>query len=108
MIMVHTFIIQIIMQMMEAEQLHPEAGKIKELFIIILILMENLKYLDEFEAQMSKADFDNVISDWKTYTTTLNRHVRIVTHRKGSRSWGAERWRASVSATRISARSMPS
>jgi BirA family biotin operon repressor/biotin-[acetyl-CoA-carboxylase] ligase len=36
-------------------------------------------FLDEFEERMQKADFENVISEWKKFTITLNRKVRIVT-----------------------------
>jgi len=37
------------------------------------------RYLDEFENWMKNADFDNVVSEWKKYTLTLNRRVKIVT-----------------------------
>ena len=63
----------------------PKASSLKKLLgrkISVKDLFSN--YLEEFEAQMAKADFDKVISDWKTFTTTLNRHVRIVTRRKVS------------------------
>jgi BirA family biotin operon repressor/biotin-[acetyl-CoA-carboxylase] ligase len=36
-------------------------------------------FLDHFEDAVNDADFDNVVSEWKRYTETLNRHVRIVT-----------------------------
>jgi BirA family biotin operon repressor/biotin-[acetyl-CoA-carboxylase] ligase len=38
------------------------------------------RFLDEFETQMKTADFKHVVSEWKNYTVTLNRHVRIVTN----------------------------
>jgi len=36
-------------------------------------------FLDEFENSVKQASFDNAISEWKRYTVTLNRQVRIVT-----------------------------
>jgi BirA family biotin operon repressor/biotin-[acetyl-CoA-carboxylase] ligase len=36
-------------------------------------------FLDEFEKLINDTNLDNVISEWKRYTVTLNRHVRIVT-----------------------------
>ncbi len=36
-------------------------------------------FLDHFEDAVNDADFDNVVSEWKRYAETLNRHVRIVT-----------------------------
>ncbi|MGD8667998.1 MAG: biotin--[acetyl-CoA-carboxylase] ligase, partial [Desulfobacterales bacterium] len=38
--------------------------------------------LNEFEAQMQAAAYDDVIERWKQFTVTLNRHVRVVTTRK--------------------------
>jgi BirA family biotin operon repressor/biotin-[acetyl-CoA-carboxylase] ligase len=37
------------------------------------------RYLDLFETQMQSAAYDDVIEQWKQYTVTLNRHVRVVT-----------------------------
>ena len=42
------------------------------------------RFLDEFENRLKNADFENVISEWKQYTTTLQRPVRIVTQREVS------------------------
>jgi BirA family biotin operon repressor/biotin-[acetyl-CoA-carboxylase] ligase len=42
------------------------------------------RFLDEFETQMTTADFKRVVSEWKNYTITLNRHVRIVTNQETS------------------------
>jgi BirA family biotin operon repressor/biotin-[acetyl-CoA-carboxylase] ligase len=39
------------------------------------------EFLDEFENRLNNASLDNVISEWKRYTVTLNRRVRIVTTR---------------------------
>ena len=39
------------------------------------------EFLDEFENRLNNASLDNVISEWKRYTLTLNRRVRIVTNR---------------------------
>ncbi len=42
------------------------------------------RFLDEFERSLGKAEFENVISDWKKYTVTLGRRVKIVTHKEVS------------------------
>ena len=42
------------------------------------------RFLTEFEEQLKKGDFENVISEWKQYTVTLNRPVKIVTHNEES------------------------
>ena len=42
------------------------------------------RFLDEFEKRMKKVEFENVISEWKKYTVTLNRQVKIVTHKEVS------------------------
>ena len=39
------------------------------------------RFLDEFENKVKDASFENVISEWKGYTVTLNQQVRIVTTR---------------------------
>lgn len=39
------------------------------------------RYLDLFETRMQSAAYDDVIEQWKQYTVTLNRHVRVVTTR---------------------------
>ena len=40
------------------------------------------RFLDEFESGMQLVDFDCIVSEWKKYTITLNRHVRIVTNQE--------------------------
>ena len=40
------------------------------------------RFLDEFEDRLKNAEFENVISEWKQYTVTLQRQVRIVTQRE--------------------------
>ena len=40
------------------------------------------RFLDEFETKMATADFKHVVSEWKNYTITLNRHVRVVTNQE--------------------------
>jgi len=40
------------------------------------------EYLDELENYMSSATLESAISEWKRYTQTLNRRVRIVTARE--------------------------
>ena len=42
------------------------------------------RFLAEFEERLKRADFENVISEWKRYTVTLNRRVKIVTHKEVS------------------------
>jgi len=42
------------------------------------------RFLDEFEKRLKKAEFENVISEWKRYTVTLQRQVKIVTRREVS------------------------
>jgi BirA family biotin operon repressor/biotin-[acetyl-CoA-carboxylase] ligase len=42
------------------------------------------RFLAEFERHTKRADFENVISEWKRYTVTLNRRVKIVTHKEVS------------------------
>jgi len=39
------------------------------------------RFLDEFENRMNRADLDTVVSEWKRYTSTLNRFVRVATDR---------------------------
>jgi BirA family biotin operon repressor/biotin-[acetyl-CoA-carboxylase] ligase len=38
------------------------------------------RFLEAFGGRMRNTDFENVILEWKKYTVTLGRHVRIVTH----------------------------
>ena len=38
------------------------------------------RFLDELETRMQQADLDGIVSEWKKYTVTLNRRVRIVTN----------------------------
>jgi BirA family biotin operon repressor/biotin-[acetyl-CoA-carboxylase] ligase len=42
------------------------------------------RFLDEFENRLKNADLENVIAEWKKYTVTLNRRVKIVTHKEES------------------------
>jgi BirA family biotin operon repressor/biotin-[acetyl-CoA-carboxylase] ligase len=42
------------------------------------------RFLAEFEERLKRADFENVISEWKKHTVTLNRRVQIVTHKEVS------------------------
>ncbi len=42
------------------------------------------RFLDEFQKCLQKEEFENVISEWKKYTVTLNRQVKIVTHQEVS------------------------
>ena len=40
------------------------------------------QFLNAFEQRMQTGGYDHVIEDWKTYTVTLNREVRVVTTRE--------------------------
>ena len=40
-----------------------------------------VRYLDAFEQRIQTAAYDRVIEEWKAYTVTLNREVRVVTTR---------------------------
>ena len=42
------------------------------------------RFLAEFKQRLKKEKFENVISEWKKYTVTLNRQVKIVTHKEVS------------------------
>jgi BirA family biotin operon repressor/biotin-[acetyl-CoA-carboxylase] ligase len=42
------------------------------------------RFLAEFEKRLRKAELENVISEWKKVTVTLNRRVKIVTHKEVS------------------------
>jgi len=42
------------------------------------------RFLAEFKKDLKIVKFENVISEWKKYTVTLNRRVKIVTHREVS------------------------
>jgi len=42
------------------------------------------RFLDDFEDRLNTADFDNVVSQWKRYTVTLGRQVKIVTRKEVS------------------------
>ncbi len=58
----------------------PMATSLKKILGKEVPRIEVLKaFLDHFEDAVNDADFDNVVSEWKKYTETLNRHVRIVT-----------------------------
>ena len=61
----------------------PMATSLKKILGKEVPRIEVLKaFLDHFEDAVNDADFDNVVSEWKKYTETLNRHVRIVTARE--------------------------
>jgi BirA family biotin operon repressor/biotin-[acetyl-CoA-carboxylase] ligase len=38
------------------------------------------RFLEVFGDRLKNADFEDVVAEWKKYTLTLGRHVRIVTH----------------------------
>ena len=42
------------------------------------------RFLDEFSDRIKKTDYEDVITEWKKYTVTLGRQVRIVTQREES------------------------
>jgi BirA family biotin operon repressor/biotin-[acetyl-CoA-carboxylase] ligase len=40
------------------------------------------EFLNSFESRLNNGALENVVSEWKEYAETLNRHVRIVTDRE--------------------------
>jgi len=58
----------------------PMATSLKKILGKEIPRIEVLKaFLHHLEDALNDADFDHVVSEWKRYTETLNRHVRIVT-----------------------------
>ena len=58
----------------------PMATSLKKILGKEIPRIEVLKvFLHHFEDALNDEDFDHVVSEWKRYTETLNRHVRIVT-----------------------------
>jgi len=58
----------------------PMATSLKKILGKKVPRIEVLKaFLDRFEDAVKDVNLDNVVSEWKKYTETLNRHVRIVT-----------------------------
>ena len=58
----------------------PMATSLKKILGKEVPRIEVLKaFLDHFEDALNDSNFDNVVSEWKKYSETLNRHVRIVT-----------------------------
>lgn len=58
----------------------PVATSLKKILGKEIPRIEVLKmFLHHFEDALNDVDFDHVVSEWKRYTETLNRHVRIVT-----------------------------
>ena len=61
----------------------PEATSIKRLLGRAVSKKDLLfHYLDSFEQRMRTATLDGIIAEWKKYTATLNRNVRVVTAHK--------------------------
>jgi len=48
------------------------------------------RYLEEFEKRLNNVTLDNVISEWKQYTLTLNRHVKIVANHEVSEGFAID------------------
>ena len=48
------------------------------------------RYLEEFEKWLNNVSLDNVISEWKQYTLTLNRHVKIVANHEVSEGFAID------------------
>ncbi|MGD9137104.1 MAG: biotin--[acetyl-CoA-carboxylase] ligase [Desulfobacterales bacterium] len=42
------------------------------------------RFLDEFENSLKKIELEDVVSEWKKYSVTLKRRVKIVTHKEVS------------------------
>ena len=58
----------------------PMATSLKKILGKKIPRIEVLKaFLNDFEHTLNDTDLDNVVSGWKKYAGTLNRHVRIVT-----------------------------
>jgi len=58
----------------------PMATSLKKILGKEVPRIEVLKaFLDRFEDAVNDANLDNVVSEWKKYTETLNRHVKIIT-----------------------------
>ena len=58
----------------------PEATSLKKLLGRAVSKKDLLsRYLDAFEHRMQTTAFDGIIAEWKQYTVTLNRDVRVVT-----------------------------
>jgi BirA family biotin operon repressor/biotin-[acetyl-CoA-carboxylase] ligase len=58
----------------------PQASSLKKILGYHVSRNELLaNYLNEFENRLKQADHDSVVSEWKKYTLTLNRRVKIVT-----------------------------
>jgi BirA family biotin operon repressor/biotin-[acetyl-CoA-carboxylase] ligase len=63
----------------------PQASSIKKILGKSVSRRELLaRFLDELETRMQQADLEGVVSEWKKYTVTLNRKVRIVTNQETS------------------------
>ena len=61
----------------------PRASSIKKILGQSVSRRELLsRFLDELETRMQQSDLDGIVSEWKKYTVTLNRNVRIVTNRE--------------------------
>jgi BirA family biotin operon repressor/biotin-[acetyl-CoA-carboxylase] ligase len=48
------------------------------------------RYLEEFEKRLNNVTLDNVISEWKQYTLTLNRYVKIVANNEVSEGFAID------------------
>jgi BirA family biotin operon repressor/biotin-[acetyl-CoA-carboxylase] ligase len=69
----------------DPSQSEPQASSIKKLLGKSISRKELLaRFLDDLESRMQQLDIDGVVSEWKQYTLTLNRRVRIVTNRETS------------------------
>jgi BirA family biotin operon repressor/biotin-[acetyl-CoA-carboxylase] ligase len=63
----------------------PKASSLKNILGRAVSRKELLaEFLDAYEDYLHQDNFDNVISDWKRYTLTLGRQVKIVTTREVS------------------------
>ncbi len=69
----------------DPSEIEPAATSLKKLIGQEVSRQQLLaRFLDEFEEGTQKADFENVIAEWKKYSITLNRQVRIVTRQEVS------------------------
>jgi len=47
-------------------------------------------FLDQLESKVMEGGFENVVSEWKKYTITINRHVKIVTNKEVSEGFAVD------------------
>jgi len=75
----------------DPESEEPMATSLKKVIGRKILKTELLaRYLDEFEKQLNNVTLDNVVSEWKQYTSTLNKYVRIVVNHEVSEGFAVD------------------